>query len=468
MSEPVVKTILSNLFHNKEYFVKVWPYLDSEYFDGPAKHLYESIKKYVDNYKSTPTKNAVNIILEDSTLPEGIFEPTKKLLVELESTPEDLEWLIDTTEKYVVDTALYNATSKAIQIQTNAKLPPEKRDKRLPDVGIIPDLMTKALSVSFNSDLGHDWLSDFEKRWMTYQTKINKIPFSLEIFNKITKGGVELGTLNIILAGTNVGKSLGLCSLAADYLSSGHDVAYISMEMSEIACAKRIDANLLDVSLDDLDTIGTDNPTVSYQELKGGIDRLAAKTLGKLKIKQFPTGGANANTFRAYLSDLELKENFKPKIVIVDYLGICSSSRLKTFSENSYTLVKAIAEELRGLAVEKQLVVWTAAQTTRAGWDSSDISMSDVAECIHVDSKVETPEGKIKIKDVKTGDLILSHDGFRPVIQVSHKKTKEVYKIKTKSGKEILVSSEHIFPTQKGRLSISKGLKVGDFLNVKK
>ncbi|QOI66520.1 DNA helicase [Erwinia phage FBB1] len=374
----MVEIILSHLVYDKTYFSTVWPYMDSSYFEqGPAKTLFKTIKNHVDEYHSVPSTTAINYALENS---KGISEVevggAKQLLSSLVDSPEDHSWLIKETEKYVQKTAMYNATSRIIEIQTNADLPPEKRDKRMPDVGAIPDIMREALSVSFDSNVGHDWLEDYEARWLSYQNKARKIPFKLNILNRITKGGAEFGTLNILMAGVNVGKSLGLCSLAADYLQTGQNVLYISMEMAEEVCAKRIDANLLDVSLDDID-----DGHMSYSEYKMKMERWReSTTLGRLVIKQYPTGGANANTFRALLNELKLKKNFKPDVIIVDYLGICGSSRIRVYTENSYTLVKAIAEELRGLAVETGTCMWSAAQTGRGAWDASDMTMADVAE----------------------------------------------------------------------------------------
>ncbi|QIN95548.1 ATP-dependent helicase [Escherichia phage MN01] len=271
---------------------------------------------------------------------------------------------------------MFNATSRIIEIQSNAELPKDKRDKRIPDIGAIPDIMRDALSICFDSALGHDWLNDYEARFQTYLNKSKKVPFRINILNKITKGGVEYGTENVLLAGTNVGKSLGLCSLAADYLQTGHNVLYISMEMAEEVCAKRIDANLLDVSLDDID-----EGHISWAEYKAKMEKWRASgTLGTLKIKQYPTGGAHADTFRALLNEYKLKQGFVPDVIIVDYLAICASSRLKTFTENSYGLIKMVAEELRGLAVEKNVVLWTAAQTTRGANVAAEIDMADIAE----------------------------------------------------------------------------------------
>lgn len=384
--------------------------MDSAYFEqGPAKNLFNTIKNHVDEYHSVPSTTALNVSLDNSTLSEVELEGAKSLLNALTDSPEDHSWLVKETEKYVQKTAMYNATSRIIEIQTNADLPPGKRDKRLPDIGAIPDIMRDALSVSFDSNVGHDWLEDYEARWLTYMNKTRKIPFKLPMLNRITKGGAEFGTLNILMAGVNVGKSLGLCSLAADYLQSGFNVLYISMEMAEEVCAKRIDANLLDVSLDDID-----DGHVSYSEYKQKMEKWRkSSTLGRLIIKQYPTGGANANTFRALLNELQLKKQFKPDIIIVDYLGICGSSRIRVHTENSYTLVKAIAEELRGLAVETGTCMWSAAQTGRAAWDASDMNMSDVAESAGLPATadfmlavIETPElaqqGIQLIKQIKS------------------------------------------------------------------
>ncbi|QMP18607.1 DNA primase/helicase subunit [Escherichia phage CJ20] len=373
----VVETILSQLLFNKEYFVKVWPYLNNTYFEkGPAKTLFNTINEHVKEYQAVPTKTALDIALDSSDLSEVEYEGTKKLLGVLADTPEDQEWLVKETEKYVQKSAMFNATSRIIEIQSNAELPKDKRDKRIPDIGAIPDIMRDALSICFDSALGHDWLNDYEARFQTYLNKSKKVPFRINILNKITKGGVEYGTENVLLAGTNVGKSLGLCSLAADYLQTGHNVLYISMEMAEEVCAKRIDANLLDVSLDDID-----EGHVSWAEYKAKMEKWRASgTLGTLKIKQYPTGGAHADTFRALLNEYKLKQGFVPDVIIVDYLAICASSRLKTFTENSYGLIKMVAEELRGLAVEKNVVLWTAAQTTRGANVAAEIDMADIAE----------------------------------------------------------------------------------------
>ncbi|QBX32719.1 primase-helicase subunit [Aeromonas phage Asfd_1] len=364
------------MLFNNTYFISAYPYLKDEYFDkGPYREIFTLIQKHVNAYNTIPTITALTIALEKKSIDQLTHDGVKEVLGRLTSKPEDHAWLMKETESYCKDQAMYNALSRAIEIQENASKPFEERNKRIPDVGAIEDLMKDALSISFDGSVGHDWFEDYERRYMLYQSKANKIPFISHILNKITKGGAELGTLNVIMAGVNVGKSLGLCSLAADYLQSGKNVVYFSMEMAEHVVAKRIDANLLDVTLDEID-----DGNLSFAEYKARMEKLKTGNMGRLIIKQYPTSGANANHFNAFLNELKLKKNFKADVVIVDYLGICASTRLGGGTENSYSFVKAIAEELRGLAVQHQVVLWTGAQTTRSAWDSTDIDMADVAE----------------------------------------------------------------------------------------
>ena len=397
----MIKTIFSQLIYNGAFFTNVWPHLKADYFtEDEEKLIYKLIKKHVDEYSNIPTPTALQIALDKERGNQTTYEGAKTLLDSLENTPEDLDWLMKETEKFIRDRAMYNAMSRALEIQANAQLPKEKQNKKLPGEGAIPEIMQEALSITFDSDVGHDWFNDFEKRFLLYQTKANKIPFKLPMLNKITKGGAERKTLNVLLAGVNVGKSLGLCSLAADYMECGYDVLYISMEMAEHVVAKRIDANLLDLTLDELDS-----GNVSFAEYSARMKRVKNKKIGdrpvgKLMIKQYPTGGANSNHFEALMNELRLKKQFKPDVVIVDYLGICASSRLRVYSENSYTLVKAIAEELRGFFVKWDVVGWTAAQTTRAGWDASDLNMSDTAESAGLPATADFMLGVIETEDL--------------------------------------------------------------------
>ena len=392
----MIDTILSQLICNQEYFGKVWPYLKGEYFDTPpTRLLYDSIRKHVNDYNGVPTKVALDIAISNSTVDANTLKGTKEFLSKMKDQPEKCEWLVPETEKFVKGKAVSIATLHLIKIHRNSQLPIDKQDKKLPDVGAIPDIMRDAVSISFDTEIGHSWIDDYEARWLAYQNKTAKVAFRMPCLNKITKDGAEVATLNLLLAASNVGKSLGLCSLAADYIQTGKNVLYISMEMSEEVCAKRIDANLIDVSLDDID-----DGKLTYEEYKTKMEAWREfQGLGQLRFKQYGTGCANADTFRNLINELKLKKGFVPDVIIIDYLGICASSRIKVYTENSYTLVKAIAEELRALAFETKTVLWSAAQTTRAGWDSSDITMGDVAEsaglvhtCDFILAVIETEE----------------------------------------------------------------------------
>ena len=326
-------------------------------------------------HKALPSKNALGIALEKrSSISTVEFDATVELINGLDGVPEDLAWLLTETETFCQERAMNNAMSEAIRIQDNFEMPADQRDKRIPELGAIPEIMKKALSVGFSFDVGHDYWDDVEARWLSYKTKSRKIPFLIKMLNVITKGGVERKTLNLLMAGVNVGKSLGLVHLAAEYMMQGFNVLYVSMEMAEEVVSKRIDANILDIDLDDID-----DGVITEGEFMRKFASMKGKATGKLITKQFPTGAANVNHLNNLMSELSLKRKFKPDIVIVDYLGIMASSRMG-FSENSYTMVKSIAEELRGFAVDHNVVVWSAAQTNRNGWDNNDVSMSDIAE----------------------------------------------------------------------------------------
>lgn len=462
------KTIIEQLLWNGDYFTRVWPFLNEEVFKNSTEVgypiLYGLIKEHYEKYNEVPTKNALRISLESRTLSQAAFDFTTDAIDSLHLLQaEDQNWLLDKTEEFVRNNAIFNATTKVIEIQDNASKPLDKRDKRIPDIGVIPDLLRDAISISFDTNVGHDWMDDYEARWASYQTQANKIPCGIKILDDVMNGGGEAGTLNVLLAGVGVGKSLGLIALSASYLMQGLNVLYVSMEMSETVVAKRMDAAMLEIDLDDLN-----GSTVPFATFKSKMANLKSKVkLGRFKVKQYPTGMANANTVRSLLRELKMKDDYIPDVIMVDYLGICSSFRIRTFTENSYTLVKAVAEEFRGLAVETATMIWSGAQTTRGAWGSGDIGMEDTAECLDKDTLVVTPQGPKRITEVKVGELVESYDGFRPVIQVSHPKPSRKYKIKLKSGKTVICSDAHRFPTTKGRLSISTGLKVGSKINAK-
>jgi replicative DNA helicase len=365
----IEKTILSGLLHNEEYIRKVIPFLKDEYFDSlDEKLLFLNIKEYMDKYNGLPTKEALRIAVEENeTLNEERYKTINTIIDDLEyDAKTDIDWIVEKTEKFCQDKALYNAVRESILIL-------DDKSKGM-DRGAIPELLTKALGVSFDSNIGHDFLMDAEDRFDFYHMKEEKIKFDLDLFNKITKGGLSKKSLSIALAGTGVGKSLFMCHCAASNLMSGLNVLYITMEMAEERIAERIDANLLDFTLDELREI----PRDVYQKR---LARVKTKTNGKLIVKEYPTASAGSGHFRHLLNELRLKKNFAPDVIYIDYLNICMSSRLKVGANvNSYTYIKAIAEELRGLAVEFNVPIMSATQTTRSGYGNSDVGLEDTSE----------------------------------------------------------------------------------------
>ena len=364
----IEKLIISNLLSNEEYGRKAIPFLKSEYFvERSIKALYEGVNEFVNKYNKFPNKEALLIELDENKEISSHYAEVSVLVGELEEKPNDnIDWLIDQTEKFCQDKAIYNAIMKSIQILDGDK---EKMGK-----GAIPQILSDALAVSFDSHIGHDFFEDAADRYEYYHRKEEKVPFDLHYFNQITKGGLPNKSLNVILAGTGVGKSLAMCHFAAANLAAGMDVLYITLEMAEEKIAERIDANLLNVSLDELGLL----PRESYDKK---MQRLLSNTKGKLIIKEYPTASAGAGHMRHLLNELKVKRNFKPRIIYIDYLNICSSSRLKYGANvNSYTYIKAIAEELRGLAVEFDVPIVTATQTTRSGFTSSDLGLEDTSE----------------------------------------------------------------------------------------
>jgi len=371
----IEKLIFNNLLHNEEYLRSVILHLKEEYFyDNVEKRIFKYINLFFNKYNKVPTAAVLKLALEkDTTLREDEYSSGLEMIESFQNTGEDLNWLLDETEKFCKNKSIYNALHESLAIKENSELPIERQNKKLPDIGMIPELLSNALAVTFDNSVGHDYFEDSEERWKVYHNRETKIPFRLDVLNRITKGGVEFKTLNIILAGVNVGKSLGLCHLAADYISQGYNVLYISMEMSEIVgVAKRIDANLFNMKLGDLENLdpGTYNKRVK---------RLRENITGKLVIKEYPSTSAHVGHFRALLTELKQKKNFVPQVIMLDYLGECASSTMK-YSENSYAYVKRIAQEVRGLAQEQDLCIWTAAQLNRTGFNSSDVDMADTAD----------------------------------------------------------------------------------------
>jgi len=362
--------ILKNLLQNEEYTRKVLPFLKTDYFTENAdKTLYDKIHNFVVKYNSLPSKEALVIDISDTKMNEEEFKDSMELLDAIEKDTEDytdINWLLDTTEKFCQDKAIYNAVVESISILDNPK---SKSNK-----GVIPEILSDALAVSFDPHVGHDYLDDSDDRFDFYHRVEERIPFDLDYFNKITKGGMPQKTLNICLAGTGVGKSLFMCHVASACLSQNQNVLYITLEMAEEKIAERIDANLLDMAVDDLHTL----PKDIYDRK---INNLRKTTKGKLIVKEYPTASANVNHFRALLNELNLKRSFVPDIVFIDYINICTSSRIKAGANvNSYTYIKSIAEELRGFAVENKIPVVSATQTTRSGYSNTDVGLEDTSE----------------------------------------------------------------------------------------
>ena len=366
--ERIESIILRNLVFREEYMRKVLPFIEPEYFNAREERIiFEQIAKYAADYDNLVTQEILSIEIENrNDITEEESVNINKIINSLENVDADFEWLSDTTEKWCRDRAIYLALMESIGIAN------DEDQKKTRDA--IPDILSKALAVSFNRHVGHDYLEDYEQRYELYHRKEDKIEFDLEYLNKITKGGIPRKTLNVALAGTGVGKSLFMCHFASSVLLQGRNVLYITMEMAEEKIAERIDANLLNVNIQEI----VDLPK---QIFESKVSNLSSKTQGTLIIKEYPTASAHAGHFRALLSELALKKSFRPDIIFVDYLNICASSRYRAGSNvNSYTTIKSIAEELRGLACEANVPVVSATQTTRSGYGSSDVELTDTSE----------------------------------------------------------------------------------------
>jgi replicative DNA helicase len=368
MLQTIERTALTQLVTNEQYARKVLPFMKKDYFsDRTERTIFEEITKFVDKYNKIPTQTSLEIEVQGrKDLNEDEYKKVVAVIQTLSSTDVDFDWLVDTTEKFCKDKAIYNAIVEGISIIDG------KDKNRGPDA--IPNILIDALAVGFDNAVGHDYLLDSEARFDYYHTVEKKIPFDLEFFNKITKGGLPPKTLNIALAGTGVGKSLFMCHVAANCLSQGKNVLYITLEMAEERIAERIDANLMNISMEDLH----DLPKQMFDDK---ITKIIKSTSGKLIVKEYPTASAHSAHFRGLIKELAIKKSFKPDIIFIDYLNICASSRFKGAQNvNSYMYVKAIAEELRGLAVETNVPIMSATQTTRSGFVSSDIGLEDTSE----------------------------------------------------------------------------------------
>jgi len=364
----VENLVIKNLLNDEEYLRKSLPFIKSEYFSETGdRNIFEIISKYFSDYNAIPTKEALQIEAGNLTdISDDQYNSLLEYIKNIDDEESDLQWALDTTEKWCKERAVYLALMESIKIA-------DGNDKNKgPEA--IPSILSDALSVSFDNHIGHDYIDDYEERYESYHRVDAKIPFDIEMLNKITKGGLVNKSLNVALAGTGVGKSLFMCHVASSCLMQGYNVLYITMEMAEEKIAERIDANLLNVNIQDLAQL----PKMMFENK---VNRIAKKTQGKLIVKEYPTASAHVGHFRALINDLVLKKSFRPDIIFVDYLNICASSRYKGSANiNSYTLVKSIAEELRGLAVEAEVPIVSATQTTRSGYGSSDVDLTDTSE----------------------------------------------------------------------------------------
>ena len=367
MNDRIENTIINNLFFNELFTRKTIPFLKESYFTKrEEKILFREIHAFINKYNNLPTKESILIELNNrKDLNEEEYKSTKELVASIKEEETDLQWLTDTTEKFCKDRAVHNAVLEGITIL-------EGKDKtRTPES--LPSLLSDALGVSFDKHVGHDYIEDASERFDWYHTKEKRYPFDLSYFNRITKGGIPSKTLNIALAGTGVGKSLFMCHAASAFLTQGLNVLYITLEMAEERIAERIDANLFDISMDDIRSM----PKDLYDSK---VKKLEDKTNGRLVIKEYPTASAHSGHFKALINELALKKSFKPQVIFIDYLNICASARFKGGNISSYFYIKAIAEELRGLAVEHDVPIFSATQTTRTGFVSTDIGLEDTAE----------------------------------------------------------------------------------------
>jgi len=392
----VEKLIFNNLLHNEEYARKTIPFLKLEYFQDPSdKILFDIFNTHILKYNSIPSKESLNVeLLNRDGLSEDTYQKIKENVNGLQKEENTkLPWLLDQTEKFCQEKAIYNAIMASIQILDDKNGVKSK--------GSIPQVLSDALAVSFDTHIGHDFLEDANDRYEYYHKKEIRIPFDLDYLNKITNGGMPRKTLNIALAGTGVGKSLFMCSCSAANMVAGLNVLYITMEMSEEKIAERIDANLLDTAIDQLAALPKDVYDKKVQKIRG-------KTIGKLIIKEYPTACAGSANFRHLLEELKIKKNFVPDIIYIDYLNICMSSRIKNGANvNSYTLIKAIAEELRGLAVEYDVPVVSATQTTRSGYSNSDVGLEDTSESFGLPATADFMFALITSEDLEQRNQIM-------------------------------------------------------------
>lgn len=433
------KLILSNLIIDEEYISQVLPFLQPEYFQNKIEKIsFEVIRDYIQIYNTLPNRTTiVHDLREKESLNDHETQEAEQLIKEVCNIerPTDRVWLVKKTEEFCQSKAVYNAIIKAISIYDGSET----------EIGshAIPDLIKEAISISFDSHIGMDFYSDANTRYDYYTLEENKIPFDLGILNVITNGGLGRRSLNIILGGLHVGKTLLMISMACDYIKLGYNVLYLTMEMREEEILMRMDANLLKTPINKLKEFSRDS-------FIDRVEKIRQKSYGQIKVKEFPTGASHSGHFKHIIDELKLKHNFIPSIIFVDYMGIMGSSRMKMGTQNSYFYLKAVSEELRALAQETDTVLWSAMQMTR---------------CLSLDTKVILENNSsIEIKELKIGNRIKSNNGFVEVLNIFPKQIQKAYKIRTKSGKEIICSGKHIFPTESGEKSIYGGLSTKDKL----
>lgn len=438
MKEKIELTILRYLLCSEEYYRKVVPFIKPEYFQELSdKSIFEEIQSFSLKYDKVPTKEVLIINLQQrNDLSEETYQTSIQQIKEFTDDWVDLQWITDATEKWCQDRAIYNALLHSIKIADGG-------DKKL-SKDAIPSILQEALAVSFDEYIGHDYVDNVQERYNYYHLEEHKVPFDLDKFNLVTKGGLPNKTLNIALAGTGVGKSLFMCHFAASCLSVGFNVLYITLEMAEEKIAERIDANLLGVNIKDIGTI-------PEQIFKSRVTEIGKKTQGKLIIKEYPTAAAHVGHFKALLSDLSLKKDFKPNIIFIDYLNICASARYKGAVVNSYSYVKAIAEELRGLAVEHNVPIVSATQTTRSGFGSSDPDLTDTSESFGLPATADFMFALISTEELEQSGVIMvkqlknryNDPTFHRRFTVGIDRAKmKLYNVEDSDGSELLSSKE--------------------------
>jgi len=389
----ISQLILNQLCTNEEYVRRALPFLKDVYFERGEKLLFAVVSHFVEKYNTVPTEAALKLELQK--IPNVSNEIMDQVHQAYKAEPVDIEWMLNETEKFCQDRSIYLAVMESIQII-------DGKHKELSN-NAIPDILSKALAVSFDTNVGHDYIDSSDSRYDFYHRVESRLPFDLDFFNKITKGGLPNKTLNIILAGTGVGKSLFMCHMAGSALTQGKNVLYITMEMAEERIAERIDANLMNIPIDQLEQL----PKAVYDQK---IQKIGQKNIGKLIIKEYPTGAAHVGHFRALLNELKLKKNFKPDIIFIDYLNICASSRIKGLggSINTYSYIKTIAEEMRGFAVENNCPIVSATQTTRSGFSNTDVGLEDTSESFGLPATADFMFAVISTEELeKLGQLMV-------------------------------------------------------------